>query len=77
MHPALFVQCGDRLGARDFSARGAHGTVAQIQIQLAENRFHKFSAIVDLSDHAVGPEAIIFGIHRCGPFERTAPAAGI
>ena len=54
VHPALFVQRGDRLRARHLAARGVHRGERHVRIDDAQCRLDHIAAVVNFGDDAVG-----------------------
>src|SRR5215469_3851925 len=69
MHPALLVKGADRLGARDFAARGPDGSERHPGIDSAHGHFDHLAAVVGFRDDAVGAALMIEADGLCRPFE--------
>src|SRR5215469_1591338 len=77
MDTGLLIQSRDRLGARDFAARGVHWLVGDTRIDRAQRGFNHLAAIIGFGHDAIG---IVRAERRdCArrPFMWTMPAGEI
>ena len=77
VHPALFVEGGDRFGARDLAVRGMHRGERHIRIGHAQHRLDHLAAIVHFRDDAVGMMRAAGDDRGLGPFRRRVTVGGV
>ena len=68
--PALLVKRGDRLGAQNLAARGAHFLHRNIRVDFRKHGAHHFAALVHFDHDAVGLQPAIERNRAAGPGER-------
>src|SRR5215831_15082141 len=64
---ALFVQRGDRLGARQFSSRRTNGFVGHHPVNCTQDALDKISAVVDFGKYAVAGKLLVRGRGAANP----------